>query len=86
MKDEFDEKRNRESREYFSMSDAQYEARGMPPSFKEHGYAQPRQEYYAPLPRANLILVREHLQNAMRAGLNSEALRCVVAAIKEIER
>ena len=42
--------------------------------------------YTPALPRANLILVREHLQNAMRAGLNSEALRCVVAAIKEIER
>lgn len=44
------------------------------------------EKYYSPIPRANLILVREHLQNAMRAGLNSEALRCVVAAIKEIER
>lgn len=42
--------------------------------------------YTPALPRANLIIVREHLQNAMRAGLNSEALRCVVAAIKEIER
>ena len=81
--DEFDERRNREAREYFSMSDAQYEARGMPPSFKEHGYAQP---YYAPLPRANLILVREHLQNAMRAGLNSEALKFVIQAIRELER
>lgn len=45
-----------------------------------------RGHYAAPLPRANLIIVRDHLQNAMRAGLNSEALRCVVAAIKEIER
>ena len=86
MNNEFDEKRDRESREYFSMSDAQYEARGMPPSFKEHGYAQPRQEYYAPLPRANLIIVRDHLQNAMRAGLNSEALKYIVLAIKELER
>ena len=42
--------------------------------------------YTPALPRANLILVREHLQNAMRAGLNTEALRCVVQAIKEIER
>lgn len=86
MRDEFDEKRNRESREYFSMSDAQYEARGMPPSFKEHGYAQPRQEYYAPLPRANLILVREHLQSAMHASPNAEAQKYIVLAIKEIER
>lgn len=65
---------------------AEKEREGMPPSFKEHGYAQPQREYYEALPRANLIIVREHLQNAMRAGLNSEALRCVVAAIKEIER
>lgn len=83
MNNEFDEKRDRESREYFSMSPSEYEARGMPPSFKEHGYAQP---YYSPLPRANLILVREHLQNAMRAGLNSEALKYIVLAIKELER
>jgi len=55
-------------------------------------YCEPKQpvlsrgHYAAPLPRANLIIVRDHLQKAMQAGLNSEALRCVVAAIKEIER
>lgn len=41
---------------------------------------------YNTIPRANLVLVREHLQNAMQAGLNSEALKCVVNAIKELER
>lgn len=45
-----------------------------------------RNHYKSLTPRANLLIVRDHLQNAMRAGLNSEALRCVVAAIKEIER
>ncbi len=74
-----EERKDRAAREYFSMSDAQYEARGMPPEFKEHGYFQPRQ-------RANLVLVREHLQNAMQAGLNSEALSFVIKAIREIER
>lgn len=81
-----DDRKNRESCEYYYSGEAQLEARGMPPSFKKHGYAQPDRSYPEPLPRANLIIVREHLQNAMRAGLNSEALRCVVAAIKEIER
>lgn len=42
--------------------------------------------YTPALPRANLILVREHLQNAMRAGLNSEALKHVIQAIRELER
>lgn len=42
--------------------------------------------YAHPMPRANALIIREHLQEALRAGLNSEALRHVVAAIKEIER
>lgn len=41
MRDEFDERRDRESREYYSYSDAQMEARGMPPSFFKNGYVQP---------------------------------------------
>jgi hypothetical protein len=39
--------------------------------------------------RANLMIVREHLDAALRAhakGDNSEVLRQIVAAIKEIER
>lgn len=60
---------------------------GIVPNTKDYSAALlERGEYVMPLPRANLIIVRDHLQNAMRAGLNSEALRCVVAAIKEIER
>lgn len=63
---------------------------GIVPNTKDYSAAlfepERRGEYVIPLPRANLIIVRDHLQNAMRAGLNSEALRCVVAAIKELDR
>lgn len=45
-----------------------------------------RRGHYESLPRANMILVRDHLQNAMRAGLNSEAQKYIVLAIKELER
>lgn len=45
-----------------------------------------RNHYKSLTPRANLIIVREHLQNAMRAGLNSEALKYVIQAIRELER
>lgn len=64
---------------------AEKEAEGRPPSFKKYGY-HGVDKYAEPLPRANLILVREHLQNAMRAGLNSEALKHVIQAIRELER
>jgi hypothetical protein len=59
---------------------AEKEREGMPPSFKEHGYAQPK------VSRANLVLVRSHLQDAMQAGASGEVLTAIVAAIKEIER
>jgi hypothetical protein len=71
------ERRDRESREYFSMSASEYEARGMPTSFKKAGYA---------LPRANLMLVRQHLQDALQAGASGDVLRAIVLAIREVER
>ena len=52
---------------------------------KPRGYT-PERRFPEPLPRANLILVRDHLEAAMRAGLNTEAWRHVVNAIKELER
>ena len=66
--------------------DAEDEAVGRPEWFKKHGYFKPDDSYPVPLPRANLIIVREHLQKAMLSGLTREALSHVIAAIKEIER
>ena len=43
-------------------------------------------DYPEALPRANMILVRDHLQNALHAQPNAEAQKYIVLAIKEIER
>jgi hypothetical protein len=36
--------------------------------------------------RANLVLVRSHLQDAMQAGASGAVLTAIVAAIRELDR
>lgn len=66
----------------FGMRDSDFISHDRP----SYASALPRREYYQPLPRANMILVRDHLQNALHAQPNAEAQKYIVLAIKELER
>lgn len=54
-----DERRDREAREYYSMNDAEYEARGMPKSFIKNGYGTPM------TPREKLEYAKRGLELAL---------------------
>jgi hypothetical protein len=67
MFDERDERRDREAREYYSMSPAEHEARGMPPWFKEYGYAHPPPEVITYYLRRAIINIPD-LEKAAEIG------------------
>jgi len=59
---------------------AEKEREGMPPSFKEHGYAPPRRS------DANIFIALEYLNKALQSGMKPDTQSWVIKAVRELER
>lgn len=74
-----------DSRSPGGSNDANDEARGMPPSFKNardsvEAYARPYRE------STNVSVAIAHIHNAMRLGVRTEVLKELVLAMRELQK